>query len=101
MQSQVRNAVNSVCLDTGSVGKGSLLVASCHGSRGNQGFMFTMDHQLRSGSYCLAAQSAGIPVRKVDCMDRNDGINEQYWTYDKVISQSNEDSKICSIHEIQ
>lgn len=84
---QIRNAVKDVCLDIGSGNTSSLQAESCHGLRGNQGFMFSDDHQIRSGKYCLAAQSAGTPVQKVTCIDRNDGITEQYWKHDKKVSQ--------------
>lgn len=85
---QIRNAEHDVCLDIGSGNSTSLHAQRCHGLRGNQGFMFTDDHQIRSGRYCLAALSTGQPVRKVTCIDRNDGITEQYWVHDKDVSST-------------
>lgn len=73
-----------MCIDIGL--DSSMLAASCHGLRGNQGFMFTDDHQMRSGKYCLTALFNGI-VQKVYCFDKNDDINEQYWTYNKEVRQ--------------
>lgn len=72
-------------MDTGAEIEGSLLAVPCHGRRGNQGFMFTNDHQMRSGRFCFAAVFAGKSVRKVHCLDENEGVNEQYWTYDKEV----------------
>lgn len=83
---QIRNAVENVCLDIGTGNSTSLQTERCHGLRGNQGFMFTDDHQIRSGRYCLAARSTGKTVRKVTCIERNDGITEQYWIHDKEVS---------------
>lgn len=82
--SQIKSAVKDVCLDIG-LGNSQLEAVVCHGLRGNQGFMFTDDHQIRSGRYCLAASLIGKPVRKDHCIDKNVDMGEQYWAYNKEV----------------
>ena len=91
---EIRNLKTNRCLDTLRRKNGEKVgMGSCHGTGGNQLFIFTKLNQIVSDDNCLDATKVGKPVKLIRCHGMR---GNQMWEYDhKFKTLTHVPSKLC------
>ncbi|XP_054166149.1 polypeptide N-acetylgalactosaminyltransferase 13-like [Oppia nitens] len=92
---EIKNIYTNKCLDTMKKKKSGEKVSmiTCHGSAGNQLFMFTKRHEIVADENCLDATKVGKPVKLMRCHGMGGNQLWEYnWKTNNIIHMS---SKLC------